>query len=217
MHSRLEQYLQTVEQNLHALPAEERHNELNEIRLHMEALVEANRELGSTEEEAVSQALAQFGRAQTVGKELIHAHQWGGQPQWRSLVGATTFNYFGGFVATQITSGLCLLTAHAPLMPVIWIGDSLLTTLSVGWLTGAVAPRHAVKGTLYSHLLRAVTTPFIFALFLPATIRSATLSSMSYWAMLVASTAISTPLAMFGAKLGAQWRSTRVKKMRIVG
>jgi uncharacterized membrane protein len=215
MHSRLEQYLQTLEQNLHALPAEERNNEINEIRLHMESLVEANRELGSTEEEAVTQTLAQFGRAQNVGKELTSVHQWGRNPQFGSLAGAIAFNFFIGNEASLLVSRLVMLPLTPSGVPtVFWLIRGLLTTLCVGWLTGAVLPRHAVKGTLYAHLLGAAlcTTALLLGT-LPAMSR---ISLLSFWGSQLISTIIGTSIAMGGAKLGARWRSTRVQKMRMV-
>ncbi|MCW3055892.1 MAG: hypothetical protein JWN14_5062 [Chthonomonadales bacterium] len=216
MHSRLEQYLQTVEQNLHALPAEERHNELNEIRLHMESLVEANRELGSTEEEAVTQTLAQFGRAQNIGKDLTSVHHRGGTPQFGTLAGALAFNYFGGAVASLLMSRLFMLALTPEGTPTaLWLVRGLLTTLCVGWLTGAVLPRYAVKGTLYAHLLGAGVSA-LASLLLPLPIMSM-VSALSFWGSLLLSTLIGTSLAMFGAKLGARWRSTRVQKMRLAG
>jgi len=216
MHSRLEQYLQTVEQNLRSLPAEERHNELNEIRLHMESLVEANRELGSTEEEAVTQTLAQFGRAQHIGKDLSSAHQWGGKPQFGTLAGAIAFNYFVGAVASLLVSRFFLLAYTPSGVPtVFWLVRGLLTTFCVGCLTGAVLPRHAVKGTLCAHLMGASVSA-LASLLLPLPAMSP-ISAVSFWGSILLSTLIGTSLAMFGAKLGAQWRSTRVKKMRIAG
>ena len=216
MHSRLEQYLQTVEQNLHALPAEERHNELNEIRLHMESLVEANRELGSTEEEAVTQTLAQFGRAQNVGKDLTSAHQWGGKPQFGTLGGAIAFNYIGGAVAGLLVSRLFVLALAPGAVPtVFWLVRGLLTTLCVGWLTGAVLPRHAVKGTLYAHFLGASFSTLATLFLLPPGM--STISTISFWASQIISTIIGTSIAMGGAKLGVHWRRKYVQKMRLAG
>ena len=154
MHSQLEQYLKTVEQNLHALPAEERDNELNEIRSHIESLVEAHREIGNTEEEAVARTLAQFGRAQKLGKDLTQAHQSGGKPQLLLLAGAVTFNYIGGMLAGMATSSLFRMPLTLSLSLIaLWYLRGMVTTFSVGWLTGALVPRQAVKGTLGAHLL----------------------------------------------------------------
>jgi len=216
MHSRLEQYLQTVGQNLHALPAEERNNEINEIRLHMESLVEANRELGSTEEEAVTQTLARFGRAQNVGNDLASAHQWGDKPQFGTLAKAIAFNFFGGNVASLLISQPFMLAFTPSGVPaVFWMFRGLLTTFCVGWLTGALLPRHAIKGTLYAHLIGAsICTIDILLGTLPFMSR---ISALSFWSFQFIGTVIGTAIAMGGAKLGARWRSKRVQKMRIAG
>lgn len=214
MHSRLEQYLQTVEQNLNALPAEKRQNEISEIRLHMESLVEANKELGSTEEEAVTHTLAQFGRARTVGKDLNRVHQSADKSPLRTLAGAVAFNYFSGMLASLLVSRLFLLTLTPDGTPTaLWLVRGMLTTLCVGWLTGAVVPRHAVKCTFFAHLLGAGLS-FVLMLFLPAgVVPLPPLLSLSV--SLLLSTVLGTSLAMFGAKLGAQWRNTRNQTMRL--
>ncbi|MCW3098743.1 MAG: hypothetical protein JWL77_4361 [Chthonomonadaceae bacterium] len=215
MHSRLEQYLETVAQNLQALPAEERSNELTEIRLHMESLVEANRELGSTEEEAVTLTLAQFGRAQTIGKDLTRVHQSGGKSDLSGLAGAIAFSYFGGMLASLIMSRFFLIAlSPSPTPTAWWIARGLLTTVCVGWLTGAVMPRHAIKGTLYAHLVGMGLAGLLTLLF-PTSIMPMS-PILSTWTMLLASTAVGTSLAMFGAKQGVQWRNARVKAMRLV-
>ena len=216
MHSRLEQYLQTVERNLDTLPAEERANELDEIRLHMESLVQANIELGSTEEEAVKQTLAQFGRAQTIGQDLNRAHARGDRPSFRTLVGVIAFNYFVGVLASMTMSGLILHVNSPSSAPSAWwILRGMSTTLFVGWLTGAVMPRHAVRGTLYAHLLS--TGISLFALLLLPKPITAIIMTAAYMTMLAATTTIGTALAMFGAKQGARWRALRRPTMRVAG
>jgi hypothetical protein len=214
MHSRLEQYLQSVEQKLHGLPAEERHNELSEIRLHLESLVEANKELGNTEEEAVTWTLAQFGRADALGKDLKNVHRWSGDTRHGTLAGAIALNYFGGAVASRLMSWLVLLTltpdGH---LAVLWLIRGLLITVCFGWITGALLPRHAVKGTLYAHLLGACVSLMVSLLVpIPMTSR---VPALSFWASLTLSTLIGTSLAMLGAKLGVHWRKTHRKTLRI--
>ena len=208
MHSQLEQYLHTVEQNLNALPAEERHNELREIRLHMESLVKANRELGRSEEEAVTHTLAQFGHAQTVGKDLTRIHQRGDKPQFRTLAGTVAFHYFVGTLASLFMSGLVLIAATPSASYSAWgILRGMSTTLFTGWLTGAVMPRYAVRGTLYAHILGAALST-LATLLLPSEVMPMR-STEGFWAALLATMILGTLLAMFGAKHGAQWRNTR--------
>lgn len=216
MHSRLEEYLQTVEQNLQHLPAYERQNELNEIRMHLDSLVQANTELGDTEEEAVTETLAQFGRAQTLGKDLTLVHQSAGKPTFQDLAAAAAFNYVGGSVAMLAVSRLVILPlAYDGVPTFFWMVRSLLTMFCIDWLTGAVMPRGAVKGAFYARLLGAVLS-LVFTLGLQPT----TMPMVSVWSIggsLAISSLIQIGLAVVGAKSGAQWRVRRDKKLRLAG
>jgi hypothetical protein len=218
MHSPLEPYLQTVEQNLHSLPAEERQQELAEIRLHLESLLEANRELCNTEEEAVEQTLAQFGRAQTLGKDLTYVHQSEGKPQIRMLAGAVVFNYAGGMLLGHIVHPILNfavpLTVHpTPLWITAWIASSLMTAFCVGWLTGVVAPRHAIKGTVINHLLGMCIT-FVITMRQPDIIVSNMVLSIGI--SLLISAIINISVAVLGTKWGVRWRTKRNQPLRLV-
>jgi hypothetical protein len=71
MHNQLEKYLSQIEKQLAALPAEQRQDELREIRSHLEMMIEDNVARGFDVDEAVARALKQFGIAKTVGQDLI--------------------------------------------------------------------------------------------------------------------------------------------------
>ncbi len=218
MHSPLEPYLQTVEQNLHFLPPDERQQELAEIRLHLESLLEANRELCNTEEEAVAQTLAQFGRAQTLGKDLTYVHQSEGKPKLRMLAGAIAFSYVGGTLLNHLLYPLLNFavpfTGHStPLWITAWIATSLMSTLCVGWLTGVVTPRHAIKGTVITHLLGGAIT-FVTVMRQPGIIVSTAILSIGV--SLLISAIINIAVAVFGAKRGIRWRTKRNQPLRLV-
>lgn len=70
MHSQLEEYLDNVEKPLAPLPTQAREEWREEARQHLESLVAAHEELGSSQEEAVEAALLQFGDAQTIGQQV---------------------------------------------------------------------------------------------------------------------------------------------------
>ncbi len=70
MDKRLETYLQTVESELGEMREARREAELCEMRQHLEAIVARLTEGGLSEEEAVEAAIAQFGAARQVGREL---------------------------------------------------------------------------------------------------------------------------------------------------
>ncbi len=70
MDKRLETYLQTVESELGEMREARREAELREMRQHLEAIVARLTEGGLSEEEATEAAIAQFGAARQVGREL---------------------------------------------------------------------------------------------------------------------------------------------------
>lgn len=70
MHSPLEQYVDTLGQELKALPIHERLEQMDEAREHLDGLSVAYQELGHTAEEAEQHAIAQFGEAVAVAKAL---------------------------------------------------------------------------------------------------------------------------------------------------
>lgn len=70
MEKKLETYLQTVESELGEMREARREGELREMRQHLEAIVARLTEGGLSEEEAVEAAIAQFGVARQVGREL---------------------------------------------------------------------------------------------------------------------------------------------------
>lgn len=70
MDKRLETYLQTVESELGEMREARREGELREMRQHLEAIVAQSVENGLSEAEATEAAIAQFGAARQVGREL---------------------------------------------------------------------------------------------------------------------------------------------------
>ena len=71
MHSLLDTYLEEVAAHLSALPPAQRTEELREMRTHLENAVIVGREMGRTGEEAVKEALAQFGTPAELGDNLV--------------------------------------------------------------------------------------------------------------------------------------------------
>ena len=70
----VEQWFQRLNAPLKRLPAEERTQIHQEVRQHLEALAAANKELGSSPEEAWEHALKQFGDPGKFGKRM--AREW---------------------------------------------------------------------------------------------------------------------------------------------
>jgi hypothetical protein len=111
MNNRLEQYVDEVAHNLRSLPEEQRQEEIAEIRSHLDARVAAEMELGKTQEEAVAEALRQFGSARKVGSSLRRV--------WRRRTGAIRLRsaFLGAVVSTAI---LCVLNVELNLW---WVSN----------------------------------------------------------------------------------------------
>lgn len=69
----MERYLNSVSSRLTDLPADERDDQMREIRQHLESLVADQRAYGLDQDEAVAAALNQFGGSDQIGKQLRHA------------------------------------------------------------------------------------------------------------------------------------------------
>ena len=77
MHSQLEDYLSEVAAHLSVLPAKQRNEELHEMRAHLENAVIVSRKLGQPEEDAVRNALVQFGTPDTLSQSAVAAWRRG--------------------------------------------------------------------------------------------------------------------------------------------
>lgn len=166
MHSLLEAYLEEIAGHLAHLPAVRRADELREMRTHLENAVIVGRELGRTEDEAVRDALAQFGTASDLGENLVWAY--------RREQAAVRKDFYGvAICAVAVT----ILTNHLPrsiqshLLPgpthsflqvpfsglvwsawVVWLMPMFLL---VGGISGLLFPKRAVAGVV------AGLTPFL--------------------------------------------------------
>lgn len=119
MHSLLEGYLKEVAGHLAGMPAARRAEELREVRTHLENAVIVGREMGQTEDEAVRDALAQFGTPEALGENLVWA--------WRRERIRQMRNFWG---AAACAVAVTILTAHLPL----WIHTRLLPNPGRGFL-----------------------------------------------------------------------------------
>jgi hypothetical protein len=126
LEQRLEKYLDEICVSLGQDLPEDKRNELRaEMRTHLDERVAAHRELGDTPEEAVSQALQQFGRSKQVGRA------------WRRERAATALAE--GFSAKQAGR-----IALALFVPTCLLGLFLLqldTTIILGMMAGYISPQ----------------------------------------------------------------------------
>ncbi|MGI4787579.1 MAG: HAAS signaling domain-containing protein [Janthinobacterium lividum] len=89
MHSLLEDYLSEVAAHLNALPKKRRAEELAEMRTHLLNAATVSQELGQSEEDAVANAVQQFGTPEDLGENLVWAWRREDKLIKRSFWGAT--------------------------------------------------------------------------------------------------------------------------------
>jgi hypothetical protein len=138
MQSPLEEYLNQIAGHLRLLPSGRREEELREIRQHLEALVQAYQELGSSESDAITAALTQFGSS----RENARGLEWAWQRE-RVDVAPTirkALSQFGALALYHLLASvlLALTGSSEPSLTLVGIGGAL--SLIAGWHVGLEAP-----------------------------------------------------------------------------
>lgn len=154
MHSLLESYLAEVAAHLSALPAKQRNEELREMRAHLESVFAAYRQQGQTADEAARNAVAQFGRPETVGQDTVTAWQRGEALNQRSVWGAAACTLAVRFLVPHCLTPLETAYLH-PISPGHFEGPSVWVLLGcntagpflAGAMSGFLFPKRAVAGT----------------------------------------------------------------------
>jgi hypothetical protein len=132
---RLEEYLARLDTQLFPMPVEARRELRHELRQHLEVLIIAHEELGSTGEEAVSAALHQFGDPVRIGRRLADEWQrrggygllrrWRGCPRW--VVEAVAIATLGASVSGGVSCLWMAGAAYTPLLEhLMWSGITLI-------------------------------------------------------------------------------------------
>ena len=150
MDKRLESYLHTVETELGGFGAEQRASELREMRQHIEAIVARLVEGGLSESEATEAAIAQFGAARQVGRELQTASFQNESPvrAMAAVLGVVVIYVGLGslspplFQATQDALGMA-----AWLIPVLM---GALASFAAGAFAGFIAPKRGGRAALWT-------------------------------------------------------------------
>ncbi len=106
MHSLLERYLSEVAVHLGPMPVKRRNEELREMRAHLEAAAAAQCELGQSEEDAMRNALVQFGTPDALGQSAVAAWRRGVRRDWRDLASAAALT-FALMLATHLVMRWC--------------------------------------------------------------------------------------------------------------
>jgi len=147
MHEQLEDYLSKIEKQLAALPAEQREEELREIRSHLQQMIAENIARGDVADEAIAQALEQFGPAGKLGRDLKVAKPipWydRGRPLLAAIVAYTVLAcIYGPFCSFVDASGILLPSVFHTL----WLYNTVVifSAFVSGWVAEIVAPQKAI-------------------------------------------------------------------------
>lgn len=141
MDKRLSKYLQTVESELRGLPEQQREAELREMRGHLEAIVARLMEGGASEAEAVEAAIAQFGAARKLGRELQRASQT--RETWQQIVLAPLIGMACGVAVSFVPlyEALSYVVLPEPLRLAWYFAAQWPAALSAGAVAGMISPR----------------------------------------------------------------------------
>lgn len=160
--NRIEDYLDHVCAPLvDSVPYEARRALRREMKQHLDATIAAHSELGSTPEQAVTQALTQFGDARQI------ARHWLNESQYASLAAKPLSRVTATLIALGMLSfttfsagGLAMLPGpgFAGLIGAIF----LLSALTGGLATGVLLRAHAVRATVSATIVISVGALVIF-------------------------------------------------------
>ena len=149
MHSLLENYLAEVSVQLGSLLAKQRDEEMREMRQRLLSAMEANRDLGQTEDEAAANALAEFGTSEKASESILWAcrrdlrkkmRKQSGQSCLKSVGVWTAFYVFEGFRSPHEASRWCC----------AWIATMFISALII------VVPYYSLE-KFHSPLMRGRT------------------------------------------------------------
>ena len=185
----VDEWFQRFSGALKRLPAAERADLHQEVRQHLESLVAANEELGSSPQEAWQLAMAQFGDPAKIGWRLRREalalprdpNQWAANP--RTAAGIYSFVLCTGSLALLAVVTFVFASAALVLAPGMAVSSPvsigardayyaglLLAPIAAGWMTGKRVRCRALEGTFLglstfagsSFLLSLITSEFAF-------------------------------------------------------
>lgn len=167
MQNQLEKYLSQIEKQLATLPAEQRQEELREIRSHLQQMIEDNITRGQDADRAVAKALEQFGSAHKVGRELNVANpvSWynRGRPLLAAIVAYTVLACIYGTYCSFVNTFRILLPSGFHTL-VTYNTAFIFSAFVSGWVAEVVAPQ---KAMLPSAILYLVIQSFILYTTIP--------------------------------------------------
>jgi hypothetical protein len=161
-------YLDLLAAQLHALPPDMRAEQREEVRLHLQAMAAACRELGSGPEAAEREALARFGDPVQVGKSIARKYwppdvlpgsfalAFGTAALWLTVFYGLSIGGLDFLQNWYLSTGTDL-DSYERVYPTL--NQSAVYLVSVappvlaGWITGLVAPKRAFIGATTAALL----------------------------------------------------------------
>jgi len=169
----VEEWFRQFDAALRFLPAEERAVQRQEIQQHLEALVAAHQELGSTPAEAWRLALTQFGNPTKIGRKIYEEWQQGrtgpdADKQAIAYAAGLIGCYFAYFLIPYMLRNIWLngerdLIGFAPFPAAVYLIVLLGGTLPVGIVIGRTRPLQAIKSAFYGSLLSACYVGICFS------------------------------------------------------
>lgn len=185
MQNKLEKYLSQIEKQLAALPAEQRQEELREIRSHLEMMIDDNVARGCDADDAVSKALEQFGAAEKVGKALECTHEFSPEHIKKAKKRMRTINaliYFPAIIFYGLTL-LGIIPGSSELSSGVFYFTSVVTIFVGGWFSQSVShkkidvilvkwlPAYCLITIVLTHIINFLSFPFVvyFSCFTGAT------------------------------------------------
>jgi len=192
MHKELEKYLSQIGKQLAELSAEQREEELREIRSHLQQMIEENVAHGDDADEAVTKALEQFGAAKKVASDLKRTRINRDQRARTFLAGLVVFAIW--IYPDFCTSYLFPSMRHLFLTP----GASYIETTFVFFISGWVAEAIAPKKVLLPILIPFCITWALGIFTVILTLVAFPTSSLSFLSYQLLNTAV-LPLSFLGA------------------
>lgn len=206
MQNQLEKYLSQIEKQLSTLPAEQRQEELREIRSHLEMMIEENIARGGDAEEAALKAIAQFGTAKKVASDLKRIRINRDQRARTLLAGLVVFAIW---IYPDFCTRYLFPSIHQFLLSarVSYIETAFVFHIS-GWVAEAIAPKKVLLPILIPFFITWVLGILSVILILVA-FPTSSLSFLNYQLL---NTAV-LPLAFMGAWIRRRQMERRLPPM----
>ena len=149
----VEQWFQRLNAPLKRLPAPERAELHEEVRQHLDALVAANEELGSSPQEAWEYALQQFGDPARIGRRL--AKEWRRGRGWTSPDGAAVLYTLVAHVVFMVALVFCIVMVMQVFdlydtSGIFFLGYFVGVPILAGIAVGNRFPNRALTGAFYA-------------------------------------------------------------------